>query len=56
MNIKEPNIKSDLVRMLLNFVGEIEHSFSDYRYLMKDGCYRLDENGGERQSDVDMLF
>ena len=56
MNIKEPNIKSDLIRMLLNFVGEIEHSFSYYRYLMKDGCYRLDKNRVERQADADMLI
>ena len=56
MNVKEPTIKSDLVRMLLNFVGEIEHSFADYRYMMKDGCYRLDNNGNERKTDEDMLF
>ena len=48
----DETIRNDLINLLFNFIGEIKHSFVDYRYLL-GGKFRLDEEFKEL-GDIEM--
>lgn len=48
----DETIRNDLMNLLFNFIGEIKHSFTDYKYLL-GGRVMLDEEFRET-GDIEM--
>lgn len=55
LDLKDESIRNSLISMMFDYIQEMQNSFQDYKYLLKDRKFNLNMNGEIIENDLQDL-